>query len=187
MSNKRLALLFIILISFGCSTFQKTNDVRPPAVEDVLFPDGKYMQNADAQIKTPDGAKNFDFKAIIKKSNSEISFYGYSDFGLTLFKIHQLDGNPVELESSVSEINKNKDFFIQIFKLVKQIFYLQLSDPNYKNHKITFKLAQGDAAVEFLDFDQNKIPKKIFVQTANQSQITITTKEYTFMTGTDRH
>ena len=145
------------------------------------------MQSADAQIKTPEGDKNFDFNAVVKKSTAEISFFGYSDFGLTLFKIHQLEENPIEIESSVSEINKNKDFFLQIFKLVKQIFYLKRSDPNYKDHKLNFNWAQSQAVVEFLEFDQNKIPKKILVRTANQSQIIVTTKEYTFTTGKDRH
>lgn len=187
MLNKFLLCIFIILSFLGCSTFQKSKEIRPVAAEDVLFPDGKYMQNADAQIKTPAEDKNFDFNAVVKKSTSEISFYGYSDFGLTLFKIHQLQENPVELESSITEINKNKDFFIQIFKLVKQIFYLQLSNPNYKNHKINLKLAQVDATVEFLEFDQNKIPKKMIVRTENKSQITINTKDYTFTTGTDHH
>lgn len=187
MLNKIFLLIVLTLCLFSCSTRTRKNVVRISSDDQLLFPNGKYMQSADAHIKTPKGDQNFDFNAVVMKAEQEISFYGYSAFGLTLFKIHQRQEGPVEIESSISEINKNKDFFIGIFKLVKQIFYQPHSKANSKNEKVHFVLDRIDADVQFLDFDQNQIPKTILVETSNQSKIIILTKEYTFTTETDRH
>ena len=187
MLNKLFLVAAASLSVFSCSTLTKTSMSRQSSNESLLFPSGKYMQSADAHIKTPKGDQNFDFNAVVKKNESEILFYGYSSFGLTLFKIHQNKEDPVQIESSIAEINKNKEFFIQIFFLVKQIFYLQVSNPNYKDQKIHFTLDRSEADVQFLEFDQNQIPKKILVETSNYSRVIILTKQYEFTTGKDRH
>ena len=171
----------------SCSTFNQNNTIRLPDEQQILFPDGKYIQAAEAHIITPQGNKDFDFNAVVKKSATEISFYGFSSFGLSLFKIHQVQNQPIELKSSINEISKNKEFFIQIFSLVKQIFDLKSSDVDSKNHKVHFTLEKIQADVEFLEYDQHHIPKKIQVETSNQSKIQIVTTDYTFTTGIDRH
>lgn len=183
-----MKLKFILAATFffcGCAQIPKKNISRPDS--DFLFPNGKYFQTAIAAIKTPGGNKNFDFNAVIHKSDAEVNFYGFSDFGISLFKIHQRGTDPVEIESSIAEINQNKDFFINIFFLVKEIIFIQISNPKLQNHEYNIETGAIRARVKFSEFDAQKIPLKFEITTTNESHITIKTTKYEFTMDKDHH
>ena len=91
---------------------------------------------------------------------------------------------------------KNIFSYLFIFAIVFSFYYVltYVFDhatvtvvPNYKDLKTHFTLDRIEADVQFLEFDQNQIPKKILVETSNQSRVIILTEEYEFTTEKDRH
>lgn len=181
----RHLLFYFSLVS--CAIFNKSAEVRPTEDKSLIFPEGQYMQSVEAHIVTTSGSKDFNFNILIKKEKEEIFFYGFSSFGISLFKMHQLNLNPVEIESSISEINKNKDFFMQTFSFVKEIFYLQKENSNLIQSHFNIRTKKIKASIQLLKFDSQQIPRLIQIETSYPSRIIIQTTEYHFKKDKVRH
>ncbi|MBC7370796.1 MAG: hypothetical protein H7326_04475 [Bdellovibrionaceae bacterium] len=172
--------VLILLASLSCTT----NQVRPVQSEDLLFPNGRYQQSVDVDVTAPQHKQDFDFDCVVQKSPDEVLFYGYNNFGFSLFKISEKSGQPIEAESSIPQIKKNQEFFVKVFKLVKTIFSLQKSDSRLKDQQIDLEQDGIKAHVTFSQVDALGIPLKIDVSTAGQYEVKIKTSSYKLKTET---
>jgi hypothetical protein len=155
--------------------------------EDLLFPDGRYQQEVNVDVTATNPKQDFDFDCIVKKDPEEMLFYGYNSFGISLFKIKEKKGQPIEAETSIDQIKKHQDFFIKIFNLVKTIVSLKKSDPRLQSNEIQLTQDNIQAHVTFSEYDSLGIPLKMVVETRGQYQVVIKTASYKLTTETTHH
>jgi hypothetical protein len=170
------------LFLLACASKQ----VVPSGQGQMLFPDGRYSQDVEVEVTATKPIQNFDFSCIVQKKPTEMLFYGYNSFGFSLFKIKEVDGQPIQAESSIEQINQHKDFFVKIFKLVKTIVNLKKEDPRRQGDEIQIDQDGIQAHVTFSGYDSLGVPLNMVVQTKGQYQVQIKTTSYKFMTETDR-
>jgi hypothetical protein len=180
---KRSFLAFLVL-PLACATAPQ---VRPDAEADLLFPHGRYQQEVEVNVTIPQHKQNFDFDCVVQKVPEEVLFYGYNNFGFSLFKISEKPGQPIQAESSIAQIKKNQDFFIKIFQLVKTIVSLHKSDPRLKDNQIQLEQDGIQAHVTFSDLDALGVPMKMRVDTPGQYEVLIKTSAYKLKTDTTPH
>jgi hypothetical protein len=161
--------------------------VRPEADADLLFPNGRYQQEVAVDVTATTPKQNFDFDCVVQKSPEEVLFYGYNNFGFSLFKIQEKPGQPIQAESSIEQIKKHQDFFIKVFKLVKMIMSLHKSDPRLKDQQIQIEEDGIAAHVTFSEPDALGIPLKMIVETPGQYHVAIKTSSYKLKTETVPH
>lgn len=178
--RKLIYLPFLFLMA--CANKQ----VVPGGQDKLLFPDGRYSQDVEVEVTASKPVQNFDFSCIIQKKPQEMLFYGYNSFGFSLFKIKEVEGQPIQAESTIEKINQHKDFFIKIFKLVKTIVNLKKDDPRKRGDQIHIDQDGIKAHVTFSGYDNHGIPLNMLVETKGQYEVKIKTTSYKFMTETDR-
>jgi hypothetical protein len=166
--------LWMLLLLSACTTKQ----VRPEGEGDLLFPNGRYQQEVTVNVTATKPPQDFDFDCVVQKGPGEMLFYGYNNFGISLFKIREKAGSPIEAESSIEQIKKNQEFFIKIFKLVKTIVSLKKSDPRIRENQIQLSEDQIQAHVTFSEMDSLGIPLKMKVATPGQYEVEIKTGSY---------
>ncbi len=179
--RKLIFLPFVFLLA--CASKQ----VVPQGQGQMLFPDGRYSQDVDVEVTATKPVQNFDFSCIVQKKPTEMLFYGYNSFGFSLFKIKEVEGRPIQAESTIEQINQHKDFFVKIFKLVKTIVNLKKDDPRRRGDEIQLDQDGIQAHVTFSGFDSLGVPLNMVVQTQGQYHVQIKTTSYKFMTEKDRH
>jgi hypothetical protein len=185
---KNAGLYFNLLgVGFLFLTACAGKQVVPQGQGNLLFPDGRYSQDVEVEVTATKPNQNFDFSCIVQKKPQEMLFYGYNSFGFSLFKIKEIQGQPIEAESSIEQIKQHKDFFIKIFKLVKTIVSLSKDDPRRKGDEIQLDQDGISAHVTFSGYDKMGVPLNMVVETKGQYQVQIKTTSYKFTTETDRH
>lgn len=179
---KHLILLFLFL-NFSCSG----KEIRPQGQDSALFPDGRYLQEAEVSVTATKEKQQFDFNCIVQKQPQEFLFVGYNSFGISLFKIKQKANQNVEAESSIEQIKKNQEFFLKVFSLVKTILTLQKDDPRLVAHQIDLNEKGILATVKVSKYDSLGIPRQISIESPGQYSVKIQTNSYEPMKGTDHH
>ncbi|UYL09602.1 hypothetical protein B9G69_003325 [Bdellovibrio sp. SKB1291214] len=174
--------ILVVMLLSACAGKQ----VVPEEQGNLLFPDGRYSQDVEVEVTATKPVQNFDFSCIVQKRPKEMLFYGYNSFGISLFKIKEVQGQPIESESSIEQIKQHKDFFIKIFRLVKTIVNLRKDDPRRKGDEILLEQDGISAHVTFSGYDDLGVPLNMTVQTKGQYQVQIKTTSYKFMTEKDR-
>jgi hypothetical protein len=184
------SLLFVsfTLVMIGCATGPppESKGLRHLQSKQFLFPEGRYQQEVVVDVIATTPAKNFEFDCIVQRKNDEILLVGYNSFGITLFKIRERSGAPIEAESTIEEITKNKDFFIKIFKLVKVINNLKRDDANYRGNEATIDVSPENslpAHVVFANIDGLGVPMSFSVEAKGQYKVQIRTTSYKLFEG----
>ncbi|MGE0631837.1 MAG: hypothetical protein AB7O96_05490 [Pseudobdellovibrionaceae bacterium] len=174
-----LSLLFVSCASAPVKKEVSSEDAK--ASEGLLFPHGRYQQEVEVKVHALGHEKDFDFNAIIYKSSEEFSFYGYNDFGISLFKIRQVEGSTVEMDSSIEEIKRNTDFFLKVFFMVRTILSLRKADPTIEGNKARLVVNGIESLVEFLELNKQGIPVRMKASSQKQKY------EVDIKTDTIRH
>ena len=175
MIKSLLLLSFVVLFLTGCQhpSIQKSTQT------DLLFPNGNYQQDVVVRVLAKGHEKDFDFNCLVQKNPDSLHLVGYNSFGMSLFKIKEANGE-IKMESSISQINEKKDFFLKVFSLVKTLINIKKDDPKVKNDSLEVDFQNIKSQVHFKDFDQVGVPLKIEIQSSEVMQISIVTTQYTF-------
>ena len=165
----------VILFLVGCqhAAVQKSSQV------DLLFPNGSYQQDVAVHILAKGHEKDFDFNCIVQKNPDSLHLVGYNSFGMSLFKIKEADGE-IKMESSISQINEKKEFFLKVFALVKTLINIKKDDPRVLKDSLQVDFQNIQSNVHFKNFDQAGVPLKIEIESPNVMKIAIATTQYTF-------
>ncbi len=151
--------LFIFTISFGlisCKSVPVATITKP--TPGLLFPDGVYKQDVSVKIDVPEKnlKDNFDFNAAIKKQNHQLIMLAYNSFGVSLFRIEDNPNLPLQWTSEIEMVNKNKDFFLNLYPQIKKIFSLRGEE--LKLDRQIYFWQEGKIKIEFIEFDQKGFP-----------------------------
>jgi hypothetical protein len=179
---KILTVLFLFL-AMGC--VHKVAQVRSLSEND-LFPNGNYQQDVIVHVLAEGHRKDFDFNCLVQKNSDSFYLVGYNSFGVSLFKIKEADGK-IHMESSISEINNKKDFFLKMFSMVKTLIHIKSGDPRIKEDALDVDFQNVSSKVHFSEFDKAGIPLKIEISSSNIMNVQIVTTEYTFRSEINRH
>ena len=171
---KLIALVFLFLA--GCTHRQVQNR---PVASTTLFPNGNYQQDVVVHVLTKGHEKDFDFSALVQKNPESFHLVGYNSFGISLFKIKEENGK-ITIESSISEINNKKEFFLKVFSLVKTINNVPKDDPRIKNDSLKVEFQSTVTNIHFQNFDSAGVPLKIQIEAADLMQISVVTTKYEF-------
>jgi hypothetical protein len=154
----------------------------------LLFPDGRYQQEVRVDVTAMKMKQSFDFDCLIQKSKDDMFLYGYNNFGISLFKIREKNGEPLQAEASVESIRKHQDFFVRIFHLVQKIMTLQRQDPRLVHNHIDLEADGIQSHVQFEDADKQGVPTHFIVEEKDQYRVDVKTTSFTLLTtGKDHH
>lgn len=147
---------------------------------DSVFPDGVYKQNINVKYKKNELFETNSFKGVLKKEKLDLRLYCYVGFGITLFKINDLENKPLQFLSEQSEIENNKDFFLKIYPLIKEIIYMKRSDKRFKDKIFRFQIKPDDFWVDVkIDVDpKNDFPQKIIIENSKYFLFEIVNTNY---------
>ena len=145
-----------------------------------LFPDGLYQQAIEIHFVLDKVEKSFSFSGVLKKNKDQYVIYSYNGFGLNLFKLQDNGTAPVVFETSIAEIEKNKDFFLKIYPSIKKILKLDKKDFQSQLPELG-RLINGQILLHF-DKD-SEIPRRIEIQGENKYHVVI--KNLQFKSETD--
>jgi hypothetical protein len=170
------AILFSVTVLATTACTQK--QVRATSQNDLLFPDGTYNQDIDVSVLVPQAKRDFDFSGVVKKTPEEIYFVGYNSFGLSLFKIRDHQGQPLELETSIEQINRHREFFNKFYGFLKSVTTVRKSDPRLHDGKMTLQEQGMTANVIFSNPDPSGVPMKIEIESPGMYHLVIVNTSY---------
>ena len=176
--------LLCSLLLWGCATNPKIATLKQNRFS--LFPRGDYQQTVAVKVAKGEKVEDFDFNAIVKKEQKKFYLYGYSPFGMTLFKMDQTESYEIKLNSSIAKVKNNEEFFKNIFILVKNIFSISGGEINLHKSNTNLTWQKSKAEISFFEFDNQGIPLKFIVE-APQYKIEVQTTSYQFTKETSRH
>lgn len=171
---KRLILFIFTIFSLGCSY----KSVTPVLIANDLFPTGVYHQNIQVTYLLEGKKQSASFQAILKKTESEFSMYAFVGFGMSLFKIRELQNKPLQFETSEPRILEKKEFFLKIFPLIKKIFALQKKDITDKNLPLKFYQEDVPIKVDFPNYRVGSMPLQIYIFDDKNFRFEVTTNKY---------
>ncbi len=171
-------LCLIGLTLFGCSHKASTPQVGDSP--ELIFFDGTYKQKIEVNYVKDQKTERATFNAILKKSPQEIYMYCYVGFGYTLFKLKDNFLNPIEFTTSEERIEKNKDFFLKIYPLIKETLRLKKSDPRLNNGEMTLMIAPENFPVRVVISGQKiqGIPREVIFENKDHFKFLITNLEF---------
>ena len=171
------------MILFSCA--QKTVQINSQNTTDEVFQDGVYKQ--DIQVTyTKDGRKeSSEFKAILKKSPDEINMYAYVGFGIVLFKLKDDLKNPIQFSTTEPRIEKNKEFFLKMYPLIKEIILMKKADKRLKSDSFTLTMdpEKFPVHVDFFDRENQGPPRWLTLENQEHFKFTITTSDFEKLRG----
>ncbi len=169
----RVIILSVLFFLSACTSGSKKSVVESP----LVFPDGRYFQNVEVKVSAQGYKNDFDFNCIVQKNSDSFLFVGYNSFGISLFKIKEVNGK-VEMESSIKQINEKKEFFLEVFTMVKTLLNTQKDDPKLKKPSFEVNFQKVKSTVKFKKHDHLGIPMGINVETPGVYEIEIETSRY---------
>lgn len=202
------ASIYILILSSCVST-----QIRPLTEINEIYPDGKYIQEISVDVEVQ--KNHFEFNCGVLKSKSEFQMTGFNGFGLTLFKVREDSNHHLDFESSLSEIEKNREFFLKVYTMVKEIFYLKHTD-HFEKFRSTNDLKNGqdskfsttqdgsklnyrkilktrfqnediESVLVLSEFDKNRIPLNTHLSSSPFYKVSAKTLRYEFRKDTDLH
>jgi hypothetical protein len=143
----------------------------------MLFPDGNYFQTIQVSVK----GHEFQFDSVIQKKSQEIKIVSYNSFGLTLFTLRDLPPHPIEFETSVSQLEEHKDFFLNLYPSIKKILLNSNRDEILSKKYIPLYLENiGTSDLVLSKIDKNKIPLQMTISNNSNFHLNIETTKYIF-------
>lgn len=175
MRNKLILLFFITL---SACKHQPKLQIESPT--EFVFPDGVYKQNIYVKYLKNEKSEENNFKGVLKKENLDLQLYCYVGFGITLFKIIDVEQKPLQFLTEQSEIEKNKTFFLKIYPLIKDIIYMKKSDIRFKDKFFKFQMKPDDfwVDVRILVDGKSDFPQKMTIENSNYFSFEIVNTEY---------
>lgn len=153
----------------------------------AVFPFGRYQQDVNVKAQTPNGEKKFDFNCVVVNDPDLTALVGHNGFGFTLFSVRETKGQSPEFSSSISDINKNKEFFMKVYALIKEIFSLKKGDPRWRGDQIAIDSGGIRSDLTMSEYDNARVPQKIAIQSGGKADIVVQTTAFSATTDKDRH
>lgn len=169
----RVIILSALFFLSACTSGSKKSVIESP----LVFPDGRYFQYVEVKVSVKNYKNDFDFNCIVQKNPNSFLFVGYNSFGISLFKIKEVNGK-VEMESSIKQINEKKEFFLEVFKMVKTLLNTRKDDPKLQNPSFDVNFQKVKSTVVFKKTDHQGVPMEIKIETPGLYEIEIETSKY---------
>lgn len=173
---------FLICVLFFVSCVHKpTPDLTSSIKQNSIFPNGLYKQDIAVTYVNKEGKKeSHSFNGILRKSSSEIFLYCYVGFGISLFKLKDNFKDPVSFVASESRIEKNKDFFLKMYPIIKEILLLQKNDSRMNEGRMVITMQPENFPVAIRVFSEKlgPVPKTIVFENAEHFRFEITNTEF---------
>ncbi len=176
-------MLKIFMVTFSLMWFscaQKAVNPWSTATTQVLFPDGVYKQDINVEYKEAGEVKQTEFKAVLKKTPDEINMYNYIGFGIPLYKVKDNLKGSIEFVANDPRVEKNRELFLRIYPIIKQVLMLRRDDPKLKEPKMTFIVPPDGYPIDviILEWLSNGDPAKFVFENKNHFKFEVTTRQY---------
>lgn len=171
-------------IFFICSVFLFSCAHKPVPVvvtdSKVMFLNGLYKQSIEVTYVKDGKSENHQFNGMLKKSDKEIYLYCYVGFGISLFKLKDNFKGPVDFVASDERIEKNKDFFLKMYPVIKEIILLQKESSRLKGNEMTLAMGPDHFPVHIkISSEQTgPVPKQIVIENAEHFRFAITNTDF---------
>lgn len=169
----KIVILSALFFFSACTSGSKKSVIE----SNLIFPDGRYFQDVEVKVSAKGYKNDFDFSCIVQKNPDSFLFVGYNSFGISLFKIKEVNGK-VEMDSSIKQINDKKEFFLEVFFMVKTLLNTEKNDPKLKNPSFEVNFQKVKSTVRFKKHDQQGVPLEISIETPGVVEIEIVTSRY---------
>lgn len=181
---------YFYLIPFFILSCAHKNELELSKKSDFVFADGVYKQAIHVRYEKNNKAEENNFSGVLKKDKLNLNLYCYVGFGITLFKINDTEGKPLQFISEQDEVEKNKDFFLKIYPLIKEIVLMKKTDSRFKNKSFRYQIKPENFYVD-VTFETDSsldFPKKITIQNSKYFLFEIENTEYqTLKPETNHH
>jgi len=183
--------VFILLVStfffLGCAHHQAMQEINNSSSEqnktdekDLLFPNGLYHQKIRVVYEKEQRQEDHEFNGLLKKHTDEVILYSYAGFGISLFKLKDNMKGVVEFSTTQEKIEKNKEFFMKIYPIMKEILFLKKDDPRIQGHYINLFMEPQHFPIHVSWSEEvlGGAPLNLKIENAPHFQFLVTTTEF---------
>ncbi|MFZ3231633.1 MAG: hypothetical protein WA160_15600 [Pseudobdellovibrio sp.] len=173
----------LILLAFAFSCSHKS--IAPISETNDMFQNGVYKQTIEVTYKKDGKTESNSFNGILKKSSTEIYLYCYVGFGISLFKLKDNFKEPILFVANEERIEKNKDFFIKMYPIIKEILFLKRNDPKLIKNQMVILMPpeQFKVHVSVSVEKIGDIPKVITIENVEHFRFVITNNEFSLLSN----
>ena len=171
-------ILVLVFAALSCTHTKLMPQISPD--DDLIFFDGTYKQKIEVTYVKDQKKEQAVFNAVLKKSPQEINMYCYVGFGYTLFKLKDNLKDPIQFVTSEERIEKNKDFFLKMYPLIKETLLLKRSDPRLKNGEMMMTMQPQDFPVKVVISDEKiqGVPVQVSFENKDHFRFVVKNTEY---------
>lgn len=177
----KLIILYISAFLIMSCAHKPGPQIVPESDLGSVFANGLYKQDIAVTYLNKEGKKeSHTFNGILKKSSSEIYLYCYVGFGISLFKLKDNFKDPVSFVASEARIEKNKEFFLKMYPIIKEILLLQKSDSRLKDGRMTIDMQPENfpVTIQIASEKLGPVPKMIVFENAEHFRFEIVNTEF---------
>lgn len=180
-------LLLLILFFLGCAHQKALQEIENSHLEykktedkKLLFPNGLYHQKIRVVYEKDQKQEQHEFNGILKKHSEEVILYSYAGFGISLFKLKDNMKGSVDFSTTQEKIEKNKEFFMKIYPIMKEILFLKKDDSRIHDHGIDLFMEPQHFPihVSWSEETLQGVPLALKIENTPHFQFLVTTTEF---------
>jgi len=159
--------LLLVLSLFFLNACSSKTIKNPEATRSMLFPNGTYQHEVHVRFvhTVPGQPDHFDLSGVVKISNKEVKVIGLSPMNTTLFRLSEnRESGQIEVQTYVDSLKKFESHLRDYYLVMRKFLLTPLNSENPEPQQAQFDSPSGPVQVFFKNYDQNKIPVKVLVQ-----------------------
>jgi hypothetical protein len=148
--------------------------------QDDLFLNGIYKQTIEVEYIKDEKQESHQFRALLKKSENEIYMYAYVSFGIKLFEVRDNFKEPIVFKANDDRIEKNRQFFLRVYGLIKEIITIRRSDERLQKNIFRINIQPENVPVDIAISSErlNGVPALIDIESSNRFHFKVTTDQF---------